>query len=475
MKNPPWLPLVVVAAVALTGCVEEGIDFEKHASTAESFEKEATAGFDFDPSLSQPMRLAKVQFRIPRGKIVARYPLVYFTCNLDSWLAKRTIEEYWGSDRFNSDEITYSDHFYDALKNANYNVVGDPGRLFNVSAERARAVYQVGAQVVDLSMELCVLQPGWQGKKALHTRGRAEMEVRWQVYSNFERKIVYTARTKGAAADTEGRLDGRQLLMVEAFVDAARKLVRDRKFFRVVSRDPRDRPEESASARGVPKGIFIKKLPLLKGKLRDHIDRVRSAVVTITQGGTHGSGFFIDSVGYVLTNAHVVGDARFVRVELFNERGILGEVVRIDKRRDVAFIVTEERNFPALSIRKKPVAITEDVFAIGTPLNRRLRTSVTKGTVSGFRDNRVGLKEIQADVDIQGGNSGGPLVDESGNVVGITVAGIGPPGKYSAGVNFFIPIQDALRALHIQFKERSAKTRDRTPKKTIRTTVSPAP
>ena len=71
---------------------------------------------------------------------------------------------------------------------------------------------------------------------------------------------------------------------------------------------------------------------------------------------------------------------------------------------------------------------------------------------------------IQADVDIQGGNSGGPLVDASGNVVGISVAGIGPPGKFSSGVNFFIPIQDALRALDIKIKKRTAKTRDRTPK-----------
>ena len=64
------------------------------------------------------------------------------------------------------------------------------------------------------------------------------------------------------------------------------------------------------------------------------------------------------------------------------------------------------------------------------------------------------MEDIQADVDIQGGSSGGPLLDAHGNIVGISYAGRGPLGKFSAGVNFFIPIMDAMDKLNLGFKSR---------------------
>ena len=79
---------------------------------------------------------------------------------------------------------------------------------------------------------------------------------------------------------------------------------------------------------------------------------------------------------------------------------------------------------------------------------------MTRGIVSKFATNRSGMEDIQADVDIQGGNSGGPLLDGKGNLVGISYAGIGPPGKFSSGLNFFIPIMDALEKLKLAFKTR---------------------
>jgi len=88
-------------------------------------------------------------------------------------------------------------------------------------------------------------------------------------------------------------------------------------------------------------------------------------------------------------------------------------------------------------------------------LDKELSGTVTRGIVSKFTTNRAGMEDIQADVDIQGGNSGGPLLDKNGNVVGISYAGIGPAGQFSAGVNFFIPIADALRSLNINFRKRN--------------------
>ncbi|MCC7045221.1 MAG: trypsin-like peptidase domain-containing protein [Alphaproteobacteria bacterium] len=71
---------------------------------------------------------------------------------------------------------------------------------------------------------------------------------------------------------------------------------------------------------------------------------------------------------------------------------------------------------------------------------------MTRGIVSQVRTNRRNMTDIQADVAILPGSSGGPLVDGSGNVVGVSYAGI---GELNAGVNFFIPIQDALAKLNV--------------------------
>ena len=156
-----------------------------------------------------------------------------------------------------------------------------------------------------------------------------------------------------------------------------------------------------------------------------------------------------------MTNHHVVGNSQFLRLTLLTGRKILGEVIRRHPKRDIAIIQVERSGQIPIPIRTEPLKIAEEVYAIGSPLYRKLSGTVTKGIVSKFATNRAGMEDIQADVDIQGGNSGGPLLDNKGNVVGISYAGFGPPGKFSAGVNFFIPIADALRRLNIVFRKRN--------------------
>ena len=76
--------------------------------------------------------------------------------------------------------------------------------------------------------------------------------------------------------------------------------------------------------------------------------------------------------------------------------------------------------------------------------------TITKGTISGIRtQEKTGLELIQSDVNIQGGNSGGPLLDDMGNIIGISVSGLGL-GKLSVGLNFFIPIIDGLKWLNVK-------------------------
>jgi serine protease Do len=166
------------------------------------------------------------------------------------------------------------------------------------------------------------------------------------------------------------------------------------------------------------------------------------------QGATSGSGFLISPDGYLLTNKHVVGDATQVRIRWSDGTETTGAVVRSDRRRDVALIKVAPRPGASRVIRSGALSAGEMVFAIGTPLEKDFQNTVTRGVVSGRRT-LEGLAFVQSDVAVDHGNSGGPLIDERGQVVAITQSAYTPDGV-SHTINVFIPIADALAALNLR-------------------------
>ena len=93
-------------------------------------------------------------------------------------------------------------------------------------------------------------------------------------------------------------------------------------------------------------------------------------------------------------------------------------------------------------------AIGSDVYSIGSPLEEEYSSTVSKGIISGFR-NRDGMSYIQSDVNLLPGNSGGPILDETGSVIGIAVGSRFYQGVMPVGINFLIPINDACSHLGI--------------------------
>jgi S1-C subfamily serine protease len=191
----------------------------------------------------------------------------------------------------------------------------------------------------------------------------------------------------------------------------------------------------------------------------DILESARGAVVTLETAAGTGSGFFISREGLVLTNAHVVGSDQRVTAIFADSTRIEGFAVRADTLIDAALIKLSEAGhaapadgYPALRIAYPPlIRIGEDVFAIGSPLGSALAQSVTKGIMSGMRDVE-GRTLLQTDVAISPGNSGGPLINGRGEVVGIVVAKVWALGLVE-GVGFAIPIEDALDALDITIAE----------------------
>lgn len=159
-----------------------------------------------------------------------------------------------------------------------------------------------------------------------------------------------------------------------------------------------------------------------------------------------GSGFIFSSDGYVLTNAHVVDNADEVTVTLTDKRDFRAKVIGVDKRTDVAVLKIEAANLPKVTIGSSDkLRVGEWVLAVGSPFG--LSNSVSAGIVSAKgRDevDRGGVAFIQTDVAVNPGNSGGPLFNLKGEVVGINSQILSRTGGYQ-GISFAIPIDDALR------------------------------
>lgn len=163
-----------------------------------------------------------------------------------------------------------------------------------------------------------------------------------------------------------------------------------------------------------------------------------------------GSGFVISADGYVLTNNHVVDDADTVTVRLSDRRELEAKVVGTDAQYDIALLKVDATNLPVVSIgNSKNLKPGQWVVAIGSPFG--FDHSVTQGIVSavgrsfGAADQQY-VPFIQTDVPINRGNSGGPLFNLQGQVVGINSQIFSNTGGYM-GVSFAIPIDIAMSAV----------------------------
>jgi len=157
-----------------------------------------------------------------------------------------------------------------------------------------------------------------------------------------------------------------------------------------------------------------------------------------------GSGFIVSADGYVMTNAHVVDGADEVIVTLTDKREFKARIIGADRRTDVAVVKIDATGLPAVRIGDvSRLRVGEWVLAIGSPFG--LENTVTAGIVSAKqRDTGDYLPLIQTDVAVNPGNSGGPLINMRGEVVGINSQIYSRSGGYM-GISFAIPIDEAMR------------------------------
>lgn len=425
----------VAAALALTSCV---------ADPVQKAEQRPVTGLDsiFSTQDMLPLALARVVATIPRGTHIGSYSYGP-GCDFGR-------EETWQADYGDLGARGFNSRFFETLSGAGYRVVGDPNQLFDVAAERASARYLVGAQITELKMSLCNHINFWTAVP-YGPRGDAYIKIRWQVYSAAERRVVYETVSDGNGNTAQGSRDGLIVLMQQAFAHAAANLAADSGFRGAVSGQAA--PAQQAAAPATVASLELPTYARLQGPITGRTQSIAATGVTVLSGSGHGSGFFVSEDGLILTNQHVVGSAEQVNVRLGAGIEVVGRVLRRDAVRDVALVKIEIARARPLPISTTTPAVGSEVYAMGSPSDPNLAGTLTRGIVSALRifpRSGVELPMIQSDAAIYGGNSGGPLMDASGNVVGIAVSTAADSGRSVPGVNFFIPIDDALRYLNIR-------------------------
>ena len=401
--------------------------------------------------------LSKVVANIKRGTSILHFPASGLSdlgvkrtlCNA-GYTGKATVD--WGSGTavLGNWRNELGEIFYETLTDKALNVAGDPRDLFGKEKAVTSAEYRVGAVINEIRGNLCHAHHWYDGRPLYDYSGEMFIDVEWAVYDNLQKRQILKTKTQGYFKQVESKKSGIILMFHEAFARATENLMTRPNFIALATRQksPEDRK------RDVGPLIAFTSPKERKTALERDIQDLLPAVVTVRAGSAHGSGFSISSDGLILTNAHVVGDAKRVAVVLSNGIEVFGTVKRFDRKRDVALIKVPLRIPNVLPLRKEPVKTLEKVYAIGSPLTESLKSTITTGIVSAVRKSKAtGLVLIQSDAAISGGNSGGPLLDQFGNVIAISVATF--VGRSAQNLNLFIPIGDALETLHLQIEKAS--------------------
>lgn len=306
--------------------------------------------------------------------------------------------------------------------------------------EVAKADLRLAATIHDLLVNICFPEIGID---AHHAIGNAFVSIEWSVFSPLERKVIYSVTTKGRSADQAESRVGEAGIIGEAFGNSLKRLLNDPGFVAVLTAgQPAQVAEAAELASKHPKAS---ELPVGVSSLMGPIN---GAVVTVFSNMGQGTGFAVDGGDLVVTAAHVVSGGTHVKIATAQGFEYYGEVVAKQVPRDIALVRITGFRLKPLPISEALPADGSEVYLVGTPLSEKLPLSVTKGVVSAVRREQ-GLDYIQSDVSVLPGNSGGPLMDIHGNVLGMLTMCSCSSGV-PAGVNFFVPGRDLAQLLRAQ-------------------------
>jgi S1-C subfamily serine protease len=306
----------------------------------------------------------------------------------------------------------------------------------------------LGAKIKDMKYDV--------HDSVIYYKSEASILIQWELYDKSKREVIYNKQTTGTST-LGGKVTAKCIFA--SFRVATRNLLADELFVENLTQQQELKTQFEAPH----KTILIDKVPLLNSQnIKEILNRAIESVITIKAEYGFASGFIISKMGYLITTHHVIEGKNFTDVILPNGLTLQAEIVQVNQDYDLALLKIKGSGFKPLPIGDSHgLIVGEEVFAIGTPVHPALGQSVSRGIISGKRELRK--KElIQTDVKIDPGNSGGPIINAKGEIVGIVTWKI--VGRGYEGLAFCIPINAAKEKLGIKIKPELPAPNDQTNK-----------
>lgn len=385
-----------------------------------------------DDSAVRKIAITNIVAKMRRGTPVGVYQIGGFCEDVGEnlWMSGGTVGFY-------TEELV--DVFRDELEINGWPVAGTTDNLFE-GFDISGAEMLIAGRITDIDSTICL--PNLFNRNSY--QGSMRIRVEWQFYNPARRELIGELSTEGSALLDSAIAGGNYELMNLSFSVAVNNLLASSEFLRMATKGGYDITPSPSDT------ISVANTLMRHGSLNEALLHAQKGTVVVRVPGGHGSGFAIGSGDLVISNAHVVGDAESVTFVTQDGIEINGSVQSVDKARDVALLLVEGVRLPAIHIADESPTISDTVYAVGAPFEEDLSGTVTEGIVSSKRLFE-GLDWIQSDAAVNPGNSGGPLVNDQGSVVGITTAIYSPSGS-PTDLNLFVPIHDALVFLGVNLK-----------------------
>jgi len=269
------------------------------------------------------------------------------------------------------------------------------------------------------------------------------VEIKWELFDEAEERVVYTMVARSSVAHLNLTHAGaKQSAGEQLILSALDSLLKRPRFVESLKKGPAQTQVASeyrpATFRTCSSGL--RPMPA-------SANSVLSATVLVQTPRGFGSGSMISPDGLVLTAAHVVRDAGSVEIKLISGQVLPAKVVRLHKGEDVALLYASvPSDADCIPLRAEAPQVGEEIYAIGSPASKELAFTLTRGIVSGTREIE-GVRYLQTDASVNPGNSGGPLIDGQGQVLGVVSWKI--VGSDTEGLAFGVPVLAAQSALAV--------------------------
>ncbi len=349
------------------------------------------------------------------------------------YIKKKREEILYFGESLDVDAVNLKKDANNILKDLGFEVADMNGQLFSPTAQ---ARYFIKAEVLNTRYDIKATS---RYKELAKFLTECEMKIKWQLVNRND-DVKFEATTTGISTIYD---KGGTAAFYDAFENSFYAFLYNEEIYEIVKQVD-NTIDESLSF-----SIIKIKRPSNPSDNDKVINNAINSVVTIDNKDSHGSGCVISENGYIVTNYHVVRGLDKVLVKFKNGISLEGDVVRYNEEYDLALIKVKGSGFTPLPIYEgKDINIGSDIYAIGTPADKTLGQTVTKGIISGSR-NILDKDLIQTDVSISPGSSGGGLINKKGYLIGIVNAKL--VGQSVEGIGFAIPSYLIFDKLKIEY------------------------